>query len=74
MREMLSTELRLKLTLIALKKRVPTKGLNILDQIGRIKGYGEALTKEEEKTLREICERIEIPYDEIPKIPPRGLR
>jgi len=55
--------MRAKLSLVALKHSIPTRGLDVVEMVSRLKRTN--LTKRDEETLREVCRFYEVEYDEI---------
>jgi len=55
--------MRAKLSLVALKHSIPTRGLDIVEMVSRLKRM--SMNKKDEETLREVCKFYEVDYDEI---------
>ena len=55
--------MRAKLSLVAMKHSIPTRGLDVVEMVSRLKRTN--LTKRDEETLREVCRFYEVEYDEI---------
>ena len=55
--------MRAKLSLVALKHSIPTRGLDVVETVSKLKLMN--LNKRDVETLREVCKFYEVKYEEI---------